>query len=91
MSQPFLLGRGACCACATARRVPRTRHPRAPQNGIADVDEISPGELLKRKASVALVTISEPQRLQAAVGALWAAYLAAMATLKMQCAALGRG
>ena len=54
------------------------------QNGIADVDEISPGELLQRKASVVLVTISEPERLQAAVGALWAAYLAAMATLKMQ-------
>ena len=33
---------------------------------------------------VALVTIAEPQRLQSAVGALWAAYLAAMATLKMQ-------
>jgi len=33
---------------------------------------------------VALVTITEPERLQAAVGALWAAYLAAMATLKMQ-------
>jgi hypothetical protein len=54
------------------------------KTGVADVDEIPPHELLQRKAAVALVTIKEPERLQVSIGALWAAYLAALATLKMQ-------
>ena len=33
---------------------------------------------------VALVAIKEPERLQVAVGCLWAAYLAVLASLKMQ-------
>jgi len=53
-------------------------------NGIADVDEIPPHELLKRKCHVALVAINEPNRLQVAVGSLWAAYLAVLASLKLQ-------
>lgn len=54
------------------------------KNNIADVDELSPHELLKRKTEVALMTIKEPERLQVSMGALWAAYLAALATLKMK-------
>lgn len=35
-----------------------------------------------------MITIREPGRLQVAVGSLWAAYLAVLATLKMQARAV---
>lgn len=45
-------------------------------DGIADVDQIAPHELLRRKTVVAMEAITEPDRLQTAVGAFWTAYLA---------------
>ena len=46
-------------------------------DGIADVDQIPPAELAKRKLKLALVTVKEPAKLQMALGSLWAAYLGA--------------
>ena len=43
---------------------------------VADVDQIAPHELLRRKTVVAMEAITEPDRLQTAVGAFWTAYLA---------------
>jgi len=54
------------------------------EDGIADVDQIAPHAFLQRKIVVALVALKEPQRLQTALGHLWAAYLAVLATLKMK-------
>ena len=56
----------------------------ADADGIADVDQIPPAELAKRKVKLALVTVKEPAKLQMALGSLWAAYLAVLATLKLQ-------
>jgi len=56
----------------------------ADKDGIADVDQIAPAELAKRKINLAMTTIKEPQKLQMALGSLWAAYLAVLATLKLQ-------
>jgi len=54
------------------------------RDGIADVDQISPDALLKRKMAVAMKAIKEPWIVQDAIGSLWSAYLAVLATLKMQ-------
>ena len=56
----------------------------ADADGIADVYQIPPAELAKRKVKLALVTVKEPAKLQMALGSLWAAYLAVLATLKLQ-------
>merc|ERR1719215_834980 len=54
------------------------------RDGIADVDQITAEELTRRKLKVALVAVNDPSKLQAAVGSLWAACLAVLATLKLQ-------
>ena len=54
------------------------------KNMIPDVDELSPKELAQRKLKLAMVTVEEPEKLQTAVGSLWAAYLAVLATLRLQ-------
>lgn len=53
-------------------------------DGIPDVQQIGSQELVQRKVTLAMTTIKEPKRLQVAVGALWAAYLAVLATLRLE-------
>ena len=53
-------------------------------DGVADVDQLPPHALATRKIVVAMRTVADPDRLQTAVGALWASYLAVLATLKME-------
>mmetsp|Transcript_42211 Transcript_42211/g.68382 ORF Transcript_42211/g.68382 Transcript_42211/m.68382 type:complete len:381 (+) Transcript_42211:38-1180(+) len=54
------------------------------KDGIADVEQLSTTDLTKRKVSLAMVSIVDPSRVQTAVGKLWAASLAVLATLKLQ-------
>eukprot|EP00325_Prymnesiales_sp_UTEX-LB-985_P035177 CAMPEP_0174719350 /NCGR_PEP_ID=MMETSP1094-20130205/30928_1 /TAXON_ID=156173 /ORGANISM="Chrysochromulina brevifilum, Strain UTEX LB 985" /LENGTH=373 /DNA_ID=CAMNT_0015919635 /DNA_START=34 /DNA_END=1155 /DNA_ORIENTATION=- len=54
------------------------------ENGIADVDELSPTDLAKRKITMAMKAVNDPERLQTAVAALWTAYIAVLATLKLE-------
>jgi len=51
---------------------------------VADVAEIPPHELASRKVVLAMRTIKQPARLSTSVGYLWSAYLAVLATLKLQ-------
>jgi len=53
-------------------------------DGIADVDQIPPDELLKRKVKVAMKAVKDPSVVQSAIGSFWSAYLAVLATLKLQ-------
>lgn len=53
-------------------------------DGVADVDQIPPHELLQRKTVVAMQAVEQPALLQASVGNLWAAYIGVLATLKLQ-------
>ena len=53
-------------------------------NGILDVDELTPQELATRKLGLAMRTVKEPEKLQSAVGGLWSAYLAVLATLRLE-------
>ena len=53
-------------------------------DGIADVNQIEASALAKRKITVAMTAVTEPQRLQVACGALFAAYLAVLATLRLE-------
>ena len=53
-------------------------------DGVADVLQIPAGELAQRKVMMALRAVEEPQRLQSAVGSLWASYIAVLATLKLE-------
>ena len=41
------------------------------ENGVADVDEMTSRELLRHKTALAMSTVKDPQRLQAAAGFLW--------------------
>lgn len=54
------------------------------RNGIADVDEIGVDQLAQRKLKVCMKAVTDPVKLQSAVGSLWAACLAVLATLKLQ-------
>jgi len=56
----------------------------ANKDGIADVKQITPSELSQRKVLLIMRSITEPSRLQTAVGALWAAYIAVLATLRLE-------
>ena len=53
-------------------------------NGVADGDELNTPEKAQRTAFVVLNAIKKPDRLQGAVGSLWAAYIAVLATLKLE-------
>jgi len=53
-------------------------------DGVADVDQISPQELAQRKIELAMKTVTEPARLQSAIGALWSAYISVLATLRLE-------
>lgn len=54
------------------------------RDGIADVDQMTPSELAEHKLKLAMRAVDEPEKLQAAVGSLWAACLAVFATLRLQ-------
>mmetsp|Transcript_21507 Transcript_21507/g.38569 ORF Transcript_21507/g.38569 Transcript_21507/m.38569 type:complete len:426 (+) Transcript_21507:86-1363(+) len=56
----------------------------ADKNGTVDVQEMSYNELLSHKAKVAMVAIEQPDRLQKALEYLFTAYVAVVATLKVQ-------
>ena len=56
-------------------------------DGISDVDQLTPPELLQRKAFIAITTIKQPDRIQSAIGSIYAALLAVLATLKLEFAA----
>ena len=43
-----------------------------------------PAELMQRRAYVVLTTLKEPNRLENAIGSLWSAYVAVLATLSLQ-------
>ncbi|CAE7302577.1 unnamed protein product [Symbiodinium natans] len=53
-------------------------------DGIVDVDQMDARQLARQKLHVAMVSIEDPKRLEAAVSYLWAACLGALATLKIQ-------
>lgn len=53
-------------------------------DGVADVEQIGTKALAQRKLLLAMRTVKEPARLRSAVASLWAAYLAVLATLKLQ-------
>ena len=56
-------------------------------DGVADVDDLTPPQLLQRKAFLLVTTVKEPQKIQDAVGSVYAAFLAVLATLKLEFAA----
>lgn len=53
-------------------------------DGIADVDQLEPKELIRRKITVGMIAVKEPAETQAAGAYLWAAYLSMLATLKFR-------
>ena len=53
-------------------------------DGVADVDQLEATELAQRKLRVAMKAVTEPNRLQEAFGALFASYLAVLATLRLE-------
>jgi len=53
-------------------------------NGVADVDEITPSELLQRKASLFAISVKDPNKLSIAVGGLYTAWLAVQGTLRVE-------
>ena len=53
-------------------------------DGVADVDQLEATELAQRKIVVAMKAVTEPNRLQEAFGALFASYLAVLATLRLE-------
>lgn len=53
-------------------------------DGVADVEQIDVDKFVQRKVLVAMEAIQEPERLQTACGALFASYLAVLATLRLE-------
>jgi len=53
-------------------------------DGVADGNQLKPAELAQRKLFVVMKSVQQPDKLQAAVGSLWAAYIAVLATLKLE-------
>ncbi len=63
-------------------------------DGVADVLQIPKSALFARKMKLAATTIRRPERLTAAIGTLWSAYVSVLATLRLpvaQTAALALG
>ena len=52
----------------------------ADRDGVRDVEAMGSQELVQHKAEVVMRSIQDPKRLQGAVGNLWSAYLAVIAT-----------
>eukprot|EP00438_Fugacium_kawagutii_P032923 Skav212036 [mRNA] locus=scaffold782:53343:55483:+ [translate_table: standard] len=57
---------------------------REPLTGKMDVEAMGSQELVQHKTMLAMQSISDPKRLQGAVGNLWSAYLAVVATLSLK-------
>lgn len=53
-------------------------------DGKADVDELTPPQLLQRKALLIMATVKEPQKIQQGVASIYAAFLAVVATLRLE-------
>ena len=53
-------------------------------DGIADVDQIEAADLAQRKVALVMRTVEDPSRLQEGVGVLFTAYLAVLATLRLE-------
>lgn len=53
-------------------------------DGISDVDQLTPPQLMQRKAFILVTTVKEPQKIQEAIGSVYAAFLAVIATLKLE-------
>lgn len=53
-------------------------------DGIADVEQISRRALVQRKLRLGMQTVTEPHRLQLAIGSLWSAYVSVLATLRLE-------
>lgn len=56
----------------------------ANKDGIVDVNQMSTNELISHKAKVAMVALTEPEKLTNALQYLLTAYLSVLATLRMQ-------
>ncbi|CAE7223417.1 ARF1, partial [Symbiodinium pilosum] len=56
----------------------------ANKDGIRDVEAMTGQELVAHKSKLALLSIKDPKRLQSAVGNLWSAWLAVVATLSLK-------
>jgi len=56
----------------------------ANRDGVRDVEAMGSQELVQHKAMVFMQSINDPKRLQGAVGNLWSAYLAVIATLSLK-------
>mmetsp|Transcript_69556 Transcript_69556/g.165903 ORF Transcript_69556/g.165903 Transcript_69556/m.165903 type:complete len:352 (+) Transcript_69556:74-1129(+) len=54
------------------------------KDGIRDVEAMSSQELVEHKSKLFLTSIKDPKRLQSAVGNLWSAWLAVVATLSLK-------
>ncbi|KAL1527995.1 hypothetical protein AB1Y20_009366 [Prymnesium parvum] len=53
-------------------------------NGLADVDELQPAELLQRKLSLFATAVKDPNKLSVALGGLYTAWLAVQGTLRIE-------
>ena len=56
-------------------------------DGVADVDQLTPPQLMQRKVLLLVTTVRQPEKIQEAVGSIYAAFLAVIATLKLEFAA----
>ncbi|CAK9004552.1 unnamed protein product [Durusdinium trenchii] len=56
----------------------------ANRDGIRDVEAMGSQELVQHKTILVMQSIADPKRLQGAVGNLWSAYLAVIATLSLK-------
>eukprot|EP00928_Gymnodinium_smaydae_P044389 TRINITY_DN29615_c0_g1_i1.p2 TRINITY_DN29615_c0_g1~~TRINITY_DN29615_c0_g1_i1.p2 ORF type:complete len:388 (-),score=102.35 TRINITY_DN29615_c0_g1_i1:229-1347(-) len=54
------------------------------KDGIADRDQMTGSELAEHDIKLAMVAVKDPDKLQSAVGSLWSAYIAVLATLRLQ-------
>lgn len=53
-------------------------------DGTLDVDQMTPTEFAEHKLRLAMIAVDEPNRLETSVGSLWSAWLAVLATLRLQ-------
>ena len=53
-------------------------------DGVADVDDLTPPQLLQRKAILIMTTVKQPEKIQQAAASLYAAGLAVVATLRLE-------
>jgi len=56
-------------------------------DGVADVQQVTPSELVRRKLVLIMKTIDEPDRINTAAASIWAASISVLATLAIEFAA----